>query len=118
MSGTIAPEPKTFSTLTLMENIQFITIPANEWELLKSELKFISTEIMAIKQKSSKEFLTIKEVCLKLKCSRNTLQNYINAGKITGLETKRGVYKKLLFRNADIDYFLLNDNRNMQKNSV
>lgn len=94
-----------------MDNIQFITIPANEWENLKTEIKFISTEILAIKQKNSKEFLTIKEVCQKLKCSRNTLQNYINAGKIKGLETKRGVYKKLLFRNADIDYFLLNDKR-------
>jgi len=94
-----------------MDNIKFITIPANEWENLKTEIKFISTEILAIKQKNSKEFLTIKEVCQKLKCSRNTLQNYINAGKIKGLETKRDVYKKLLFRNADIDYFLLNDKR-------
>lgn len=95
-----------------MENIQFITIPIAEWESLKSELKFISTGILEIKQKNSKEFLTVKDVCLKLKCSRNTLQNYINTGKIKGLETKRGVYKKLLFRNADIDYFLLNDKRN------
>ncbi len=96
-----------------MDNIKFITIPANEWENLKTEIKFISTEILAIKQKNSKEFLTIKEVCQKLKCSRNTLQNYINVGKIQGLETKRGVYKKLLFRNADIDYFLLNDKRSI-----
>ena len=95
-----------------MDNIQFITIPANEWENLKKELKFISTEILAIKQKNSKEFLTIKEVQQKLKCSRNTVQNYIDTGKIVGLETKRGVYKKLLFRNADIDYFLQNDQRN------
>ena len=95
-----------------MEIPQFILIPASELENLKSDLKFITTEIMAIKQKNSKEFLTIKEVQQKLKCSRNTVQNYINAGKIKGLETKRGVYKKLLFRNADIDYFLLNDKRN------
>ena len=67
---------------------------------------------MAIKIKNSKEFLTFKEVCEKLKCSRNTLQNYINSGKLVGRETNRGVYKKLLFRNADIDYFLQNENRN------
>jgi len=95
-----------------MNEVKFITIPANEWENLKKDIKFISTEILAIKQKNSKEFLTFKEVQQKLKCSRNTLQNYINAGKITGLETKRGIYKKLLFRNADIDYFLQNDKRN------
>lgn len=95
-----------------MNEVKFITIPADEWDHLKSELKFIATEILAIKQKQSKEFLTFKELMEKLKCSRNTAQNYINAGKITGLETKRGIYKKLLFRNADIDYFLQNDRRN------
>lgn len=95
-----------------MSDIQFITIPATEWESLKSDLKFITTTVLEIKQKNAKEFLTFKEVQQKLKCSRNTLQNYINAGKITGLETSRGIYKKLLFRNADIDYFLQNDKRN------
>lgn len=94
-----------------MSDIKFITIPANEWEGLKSDLKFIATEILAIKQKQSKEYLTFKEVMEKLKCSRNTLQNYINAGKITGMETNRGIYKKLLFRNADVEYFLQNDKR-------
>lgn len=94
-----------------MSDIKFITIPESEWNNLNSNIKFIATEILAIKQKQSKEYLTFKEVMEKLKCSRNTLQNYINAGKITGMETNRGVYKKLLFRNADIDYFLQNDKR-------
>ena len=94
-----------------MNDVNFITIPATEWEHLKGELKFIATEILAIKQKQSKEFLNFKEVCEKLKCSRNTLQNYINAGKIEGLQTNTGVYKKLLFRNADLEYFLQNEKR-------
>lgn len=97
-----------------MENIQFITIPSTEWENLRSDLKFIATEILAIKQKQSKEFLTFKETQQKLKCSRNTLQKYLDTGKITATETNRGIYKKLLFRNADIDYFLQNDKRNFQ----
>ncbi|WP_028123270.1 helix-turn-helix domain-containing protein [Epilithonimonas tenax] len=97
-----------------MNDIKFITIPANEWENLKSDLKFIATEILAIKQKQSKEFLTFKEACVKLKCSRNTLQNYIDAGKITGFDKNAGLgtYQKILFRNADLDYFLQNDKRN------
>lgn len=94
-----------------MNEVKFITIPANEWEKLQEDIKFIATGILEIKQKNSKEFLTFKEAQQKLKCSRNTLQNYIDAGKLTGLETNRGVYKKLLFRNADIDYFLQNDTR-------
>lgn len=95
-----------------MSEIQFITMPASEIENLKSDLKFIVTEILAIKQKNSKEFLTPKEVCQKLKCSRNTYQNYVDSGKLKPLEVKRGVYKKILFRNADIDYFLQQDKRN------
>lgn len=94
-----------------MSEVNFITIPLEQWEKLQTEIKFIATEILAIKHKQQKEFLTFKEVTQKLKCSRNTLQNYINSGKIIGLETNRGVYKKLLFRNADIDYFLQNDKR-------
>lgn len=94
-----------------MENIKFITIPLNEWENLKQDLKLIVTEILAIKQKQSKEFLTPKEVCLKLKISNNTLQNYINAGKITGFDKNEGLgtYKKILFRNADVEYFNRNN---------
>lgn len=89
-----------------MENIQFVTISAIELNSIKSKLDFIATEILAIKQKNSKEFLTPKEVCQKLKCSRNSYQNYVDSGKLKPLEVKRGVYKKILFRNADIDYFL------------
>lgn len=94
-----------------MSEVNFITIPAAEWQDLKGELKFIATEILAIKQKQSKENLTVKEVCAKLKCSRNTLQKYIDAGKIVGYEMNTGTYKKLLFKNAEIDYYLQNEKR-------
>lgn len=92
-----------------MSEVKFITIPANEWERLQEDIKLIAIGILEIKQKNAKEFLTFKEAQQKLKCSRNTMQNYIDAGKLTGLETSRGIYKKLLFRNADIDYFLQNN---------
>jgi len=94
-----------------MNEVKFITIPANEWEKLQEDIKLIATGILEIKQKNSKEFLTFKEAQEKLKCSRNTFQNYIDSGKLKGSETSTGVYKKLLFRNADIDYFLQNDAR-------
>ena len=89
-----------------MENIQFITIPVNEWQNLKRDLQIITTEILALKQKNSKEFLTIKEAMQVLKCSRNTLQNYIDSGRLNTHTTTTGIYKKVLIRNADIEYFL------------
>lgn len=95
-----------------MDNTQFILIPKNELDNLKEDLKFITTEIIAIKQKNSKEFLNFKEAMNKLRVSRNTFQNHIDSGKITGINTSTGIYKKLLFRNADIEYFLKNEKRN------
>lgn len=89
-----------------MENIQFITIPATEWQSLKRDLQIITTEILALKQKNGKEFLTIKEATQKLKCSRNTLQNYINSGRLKTHTTTTGIYNKVLIRNSDIEYFL------------
>ena len=85
----------------------------DEYENLKSDLKFIATEILAIRQKQAKEFLTPKEVCQKLKICTNTLQNYINAGMIKGFDKNKGLgtYKKILFRNADIEYFAQNRKR-------
>ena len=43
-----------------------------------------------------------------------SLQNYIDAGKIIGFDKNAGLgtYQKILFRNADLDYFLQNDKRN------
>lgn len=99
-----------------MDSIQFILNLSNQLEKIKSELKFISTGILEIKQKNSKEFLTPKEVCQKLKISTNTLQNYINAGMITGFDKNKGLgtYKKILFRNADVEYFDQNRKRSEQ----
>lgn len=95
-----------------MNELPFIAIPAQKWEMIEKSLQFMETEILAMKQKQSKEFLTFKETCEKLKCSRNTLQNYVDAGKIKPLVTSRKIYNKVLFRNADILYFLQNDKRN------
>ena len=65
-----------------MDTQTFITIPKTEWEELQQTIKFIATEITALRDKKNKEFLTFKEAEALLKCSRNTLQRYIDIGKI------------------------------------
>ena len=95
-----------------MSEVNIIAMQESRLQEIFSKLDFIATEILAIKQKNSKEYLTTKEACQKLKCSRNTLEKYINEGKLTPLITHTGVYQKRLFRNADIEYFLQNNSRN------
>jgi hypothetical protein len=92
-----------------MNGQTFITIPRQEWEDLQKVIKFIATEITTLNEKKNKEFLTFKEAEALLKCSRNTLQRYIDIGKIDPVIRYCGKYKKYLFKKADLLYFLQNN---------
>lgn len=97
--------------LLKMDTQTFITIPKTEWEELQQTIKFIATEITALRDKKNKEFLTFKEAEALLKCSRNTLQRYIDIGKIDPVIRHCGSYKKYLFKKADLLYFLQHNRR-------
>ena len=92
-----------------MDTQTFRAIPKTEWEELQQTIKFIATEITALRDKKNKEFLTFKEAEALLKCSRNTLQRYIDIGKIDPVIRHCGSYKKYLFKKADLLYFLQNN---------
>ena len=89
-----------------MNGQTFIAIPRQEWEDFQKVMKFIATEITTLNEKKNKEFLTFKEAEALLKCSRNTLQRYIDIGKIEPVIRYCGKYKKYLFKTADLLYFL------------
>ena len=91
-----------------MDTPEFLIIPKAEFEAINKKIDLIATDIIAIRKAKEKEFLTVEETCLKLRCSRNTLENYIQTGKVFPLITHRGTYKKQLFRNAEIEHFLRN----------
>lgn len=56
-------------------------------------------------QKKAKEILTFKEVQQLLKCSRNTVNSYIEKGYFKSYQTG-GKYSKILFKRSEIEYFL------------
>lgn len=90
-----------------MENsIAVITVPLTEWHELKSEMVSIAKSLLEIKNKGQKENLTPKEAMEVLKCSRNTLQSYIDKGFFSVIKMKSEKYSKVIIKRADIDYYL------------
>lgn len=90
-----------------MENsIAVITVPLTEWQELKTEMVSIAKSLLEIKNKGQKENLTPKEAMEVLKCSRNTLQSYIDKGFFSVIKMKSEKYSKVIIKRADIDYFI------------
>ena len=87
-------------------NIAVITIPLSEWSELKNQLAHIGKSLLAIQGKNKSEYLTPKEVCELLKCSRNTYQSYVNKGILEPIKVKSEKYSKVLFKRTDIEYYL------------
>lgn len=96
-----------------MDNsIAVVTVPLNEWNELRSQLKNIGVSLLELKGKSKSEFLTPKEVCELLKCSRNTFQSYVDNGDLEVIKTKKKKYSKVLIKRTEVYRFLENKKAN------
>ena len=90
-----------------MENsIAVLSVPLNEWHALQNQLNGISKSLLELNGKNKAEFLTPKECCELLKCSRNTFQSYIDRGFLEPIKMKSEKYSKILVRRIDVDYFI------------
>ena len=87
-------------------DIAVITVPLSEWSEVKNQLQTISKSLLEMKGKDKAEFLTPKEVCELLKCSRNTFQSYIDKGLLEPIRMKSEKYSKVLIKRIDVDYFI------------
>ena len=87
-------------------NIAVISVPLDEWTELKTQIKAIAKGLLEIRGKEKSEFLTPKEVCELLKCSRNTFQSYIDKGFLEPIRMNTKKYSKVLVKRSDVDYFL------------
>lgn len=86
--------------------IAVITVPLTEWQELKSQMGSIAKSLLDIKNKGQKEFLSPKEAMEMLKCSRNTLQSYIDKGFFSVTKMKSEKYSKVIIKRSDIDFFI------------
>jgi excisionase family DNA binding protein len=87
-------------------NIAVISVPETEWVAIKNQLDTISKNLLELKGKNKAEFLTPKEVCELLKCSRNTFQSYIDKGFLEPIRMNTKKYSKVLVKRIDVDFFI------------
>ncbi len=87
-------------------NIAVISVPLSEWQAVKNQLETISKSLLELKGKDKAEFLTPKEACELLKCSRNTFQSYIDKGFLEPIRMKSEKYSKVLIKRIDVDFFI------------
>ncbi|QYS88024.1 helix-turn-helix domain-containing protein [Flavobacterium davisii] len=96
----------------MSSDIAVITIPLTEWNEIKNNITTINKNLIELKGIGKPEFLTPKEVCELLKCSRNTFQSYIEKGYLEPVRINTKKYSKLLVKRSDVDYFLLSRSEN------
>lgn len=87
-------------------NIAVLTVPLTEWNDFKKQLVTIGKSLLALQGKDKSEYLTPKEVCELLKCSRNTYENYVRNGILTPIKIQSKKYSKLLFKRIDVEFYL------------
>lgn len=94
-----------------MENsIVIVQVPQSEWNDLKNQMQTISKSLLELNGKNKAEFLTPKECCELLKCSRNTFQSYIDKGFLEPIKMKSEKYSKILVKRADVDFLIQSKN--------
>ncbi len=90
----------------MSSEIAVVTVPLQEWNDLKDAVIGIKTSLLDMVSKSKSEFLTPKEVCELLKCSRNTFETYVSSGRLEVIRTKKRKYTKVLVKRTEIYRFL------------
>ncbi|GEM54250.1 hypothetical protein B0A58_12950 [Flavobacterium branchiophilum NBRC 15030 = ATCC 35035] len=94
-----------------MENsIVIVQVPQSEWNDLKNQMQTISKSLLELNGKNKAEFLTPKECCELLKCSRNTFQSYIDKGFLEPIKMKSEKYSKILVKRVDVDFLIQSKN--------
>lgn len=94
-----------------MENsIVIVQVPQSEWNDLKNQMQTISKSLLELNGKNKAEFLTPKECCELLKCSRNTFQSYIDKGFLEPIKMKSEKYSKILVKRIDVDFLIQSKN--------
>ena len=86
--------------------IAVVTVPLQEWNDLKKTVIGISANLRDMISKGKSEFLTVKEACELLKCSRNTFQSYVDTGALEVISTKKKKYSKILVKRTEVYRFL------------
>ena len=86
-----------------MDNINLITVPADEWNEVKANISNIISMLTAQSTAKQKEFLTSREVMNILDIGRTTLDRWILNGTLTKVRINNQKGSKIYFRASDIE---------------
>lgn len=86
-----------------MDNINLITVPADEWNEVKANIRNIISMLTAQSTAKQKEFLTSSEVMKMLDIGRTTLDRWILNGTLTKVRINNQKGSKIYFRASDIE---------------
>jgi hypothetical protein len=86
-----------------MEDSAFI-IPVHTLEGIQNQITELTKIVLEIRNKGKTENLTFKEVMQILKCSRNTVNAYVEKGYFNSYQTG-GKYSKIIFKRSEIEFF-------------
>ncbi|WP_434981552.1 helix-turn-helix domain-containing protein [Daejeonia sp. YH14] len=88
-----------------MDGKNVAIVPVTTLDEIKNELGNLSLLVREIVNKGRKENLVFKEVMELLKCSRNTVNSYVEKGYFKQYQTG-GKYSKIIFKRAEIEHFI------------
>lgn len=90
----------------MANEIGVVHIPLEEWNQQKKDIEYLTKCVIQLLSKGQKETLTVNEACEYLKCSRNTLNSYVESGLLVPIQVKKQKYSKILFKREDLEYLL------------
>lgn len=82
-----------------------VLIPVATLETLINKIDRLELKISELVNKGKSEYLCIKEVMQVLKCTRNTVNNYVDRGYFSVYQPN-GKGSKLMYKRAEIEKFL------------
>lgn len=90
------------------DRIAVVHVPYDEWNGLQTKLDSLNKAVLKLLNQGQKETLTVKEACEILKCTRNTLNSYVERGLLVPKQVKKQKYSKVLFRREDVEFLIQN----------
>ncbi|WKW46730.1 helix-turn-helix domain-containing protein [Myroides sp. JBRI-B21084] len=88
------------------EKFGIVHIPYEEWQAQTSKIEYLTKCVLKLLAKNQKETMTVNEACEFLKCSRNTLNSYVEKGLLKPIQVKQQKYSKVLFKREDLEYLI------------
>lgn len=84
--------------MSVTTQIAVLTIPVDEWNMLKQQIEILTNKVSKIVDKEEKELVTIPEAMKILKVGRATIERYLENGVFESVQLAGKGSKKYISR--------------------